>query len=369
VSCAFCVYYSTVNRQIDQARWLAVLAATAIALYLCWLMLRPFIGVLAWAVVLVIVFYPVHDRLASRLGRRGLSALLSCILVVLLAVIPLTLITIALAEELAKVLPNLPSQLSQLMNPETSVVGRLTDWIQRRFGVDPLRSQQFMVDQLQRSSQFLLSISFSLVGNIATGIVKAFFVVFTMYYLFRDGDKIVSNLPAAMPLRRAQSEQIIARTQEVVSASVYGVVSIAALQGFLGGLAFWILGLPSPLLWAVLMAFVCMIPMLGSFLVWGPLAIYLAVKGYWGKAIALAIWGALVISLVDNFLRPKLIKNQTRLHELFVFFSVLGGISVFGLLGIVLGPVVLAITLGLLQTFRAREELTGFGKMEAAENE
>lgn len=315
-------------------------------------MLRPFIGVLAWAVVLVIIFYPVHQRLAGRIGRRSLSALLSCVVVVLIAVIPLTLITVALAEELAKVLPNLPEKLSQVMNPETSVFGRVAGWIQRRFGVDPAGSQKFMAEQLERSGQFMLGFSVSLVGNIAGGIVKAFFVVFTMYYLFRDGDKIVNNLPDAFPLRREQSEAIISRTREVVGASVYGVVSIAALQGFLGGVAFWLLGIPSPLLWAVLMTFVCMIPMLGSFLVWLPISIYLAVNGYWARAITLALWGALVISLVDNFLRPKLIKNQTRLHELFVFFSVLGGISVFGLLGIVLGPVILAITLGLLQTFR-----------------
>ena len=339
------------SRQIVQARWLTVLAATAIALYLCWLMLRPFIGVLAWAIVLVIVFYPVHQRLASRIGGRSLSAFASCIVVVLIAVIPLTVITVALAEELAKVLPNLPTQLSQVLNPEAPVIGRVTQWIQRRSGVDPVRSQEFLTAQLQRSGQWMLGFSFNLAGNIAGGIVKAFFVVFTMYYLFRDGDKIVSKLPEALPLKRDQSEAIIKRTQEVVSASVYGVVSIAALQGLLGGLAFWILGVPSPLLWAVLMTFVCMIPVLGSFLVWAPIAIYLAVNGYWARAIFLALWGGLVISLVDNILRPKLIKNQTRLHELFVFFAVLGGISVFGLLGIVLGPVILAITLGLLQTF------------------
>jgi predicted PurR-regulated permease PerM len=344
-----------VRDQIDQARWLAVLAATAIALYLCWLMLRPFIGVLEWAIVLVIVFYPVHRQIASRLNRRGLSALLSCLLVVLIGVLPLTLITLALADELANVIPNLPSQISQLMNPQTSVFGRVAGWIQGRFGVDTFRSQEFMVEQLKRSSEFMLGFSLSLVGNIATGIVKAFFVVFTMYYLFRDGEKIVSKLPAALPLNREQSEAIITRTQEVVSASVYGVVSIAALQGLLGGLAFWILGIPSPLLWAVLMTFVCMIPILGSFLVWAPLAIYLVVNGHWTKAVILVVWGGLVISTVDNFLRPKLIRNQTRLHELFVFFSVLGGISVFGLLGIVLGPVVLAITLGLLQTFRPQK--------------
>jgi predicted PurR-regulated permease PerM len=283
--------------QIDQARWIAVLVATALALYLCWLMLRPFIGVLAWAVVLVIVFYPVHQRLALRFKRPGLGALLSCILVVLLAVLPLTVLTIAVAEELAKVVPNLPAQISHLMNPETSPFGGAAEWIQGRFGVDPFRSQEFMVNQLQRVSGFMLGFSLS----------------------------------------------------------VAGVVSIAALQGLLGGIAFWILGIPSPLLWAVLMTFICMIPILGSFLVWVPLAIYLIATGHMTKAVLLILWGALVISTIDNFLRPKLIKNQTHLHELFVFFSVLGGISVFGLLGIVLGPVVLAITLGLLQTFRAHQ--------------
>jgi predicted PurR-regulated permease PerM len=316
-------------------------------------MLRPFIGVLAWAVVLVIVFYPVHQRLALRFKRPGLSALISCILVVLLAVLPLTVLTIAIAEELAKVIPNLPAQISQLMNPQASPFGRAAEWIQYRFGVDPLRSQEFMVSQLQRVSGFMLGFSLSVAGNIVSGIVKAFFVIFTMYYLFRDGDKILDNLPAAMPLSRPQSEAIINRTREVVNASVYGVVSIAALQGLLGGIAFWVLGIPSPLLWAVLMTFICMIPILGSFLVWVPLSIYLIAQGHWTKAILLILWGGLVVSTIDNFLRPKWIKNQTRLHELFVFFSVLGGISVFGLLGIVLGPVVLAITLGLLQTFRA----------------
>ena len=341
--------------RIDQARWIGLLAATAIALYLCWLMLRPFIGVLAWSVVLVIVFYPVHNRLASRTRRRRLSALLSCLLVVLVVVLPLIMITMAVAEELGKVVPNLPSQVSQLMDRQTSLFGRVSEWIQIRFGIDTLRSQEFLGEQLKRSGEFLLGFSWSLAGNIVGGIVKSFFVIFTMYYLFRDGDRIVRRLPAALPLSRDRSEAIIARTQEVVSASVYGVVTIAALQGLLGGIAFWVLGIPSPILWAVLMTFVCMIPLAGSFLVWLPLSIYLMTNGHWTKAVLLIVWGALVVSTIDNFLRPKIIRNQTRLHELFVFFSVLGGISVFGLLGIVLGPVVLAITLGLLQAFQRHE--------------
>ncbi|HKS10806.1 MAG TPA: AI-2E family transporter [Pyrinomonadaceae bacterium] len=347
------------KEQIDQARWIAVMAATALALYLCWLMLRPFIGVLAWAIVLVIVFYPVHQRLKVRIKRPWVSALLSCVLVVLLAVLPLTVLTVAVAEELSAAVPNLPAKIASVMNPQTSLLGRASEWIQGRFGIDTSRSEQFMADQLQRAGQFLLSLSWNLAGGIASGIVKAFFVVFTMYYLFRDGDKIVSKLPAALPLERQQSKAIITRTSEVVSASVYGIVVIASLQGLLGGLAFWILGIPSPLLWAVLMTFVCMIPVLGSFLVWLPWSIFLFANGHVTKGILLVLWGALVISTIDNFLRPKWMKNQTRLHELLVFFSVLGGISVFGLLGIVLGPVVLAITLGLLQTFRAHQTVDG----------
>lgn len=342
-----------VKQQVEQARWIAMLAATAIALYLCWLMIRPFLGVLAWAIVLVIVFYPVHRRLSIRIKRRGLRALLSCLLVVLVIILPLTVLTAAIAQELVKVIPNLPSQISQLLNSESSPFGRLSSWAETRFGLDTVSSKAFIVDHLKQWSEGLLGSSLNLMGNIVSGIVKAFFVLFTMYYLFKDGDKIVNKLPAAMPLSRDQSEAIIARTQEVVSASVYGVVTIAAIQGVLGGIAFWILGIPSPLLWAVLLAFVCMIPVAGSFLVWLPWSIYLMATGHWTKAIILIVWGALIISTVDNFLRPKLVGGQTRLHELFIFFSVLGGLSVFGLLGIVLGPVVLAITLGLLRTFQS----------------
>jgi predicted PurR-regulated permease PerM len=311
-------------------------------------------GVGAWAGVLVIVFYPVHKSIAERTGRRSLSALISCLLVVLVVVLPLTLITAAVIHEFAKVGPDLPTNLSQILSQQPAILGRVSQWAQNRFGINLLGSQEFFFEQLRNLSQRLLGASFSLMGNIVTSIVKAFFVIFTMYYLFRDGDKIVSKLPNALPLNREQSEAIILRTHQVVSASVYGVVTIAALQGLLAGLAYWILGIPSPVLWAVLTAFVCMIPVAGSFLVWLPLAIYLMINGSWTRAVLLIIWGGLVISTIDNLLRPKLVGTQTKLHELFIFFSVLGGISVFGLLGIVLGPVVLAITLGLLQTFQLR---------------
>jgi predicted PurR-regulated permease PerM len=344
------------NEKLPQALWLAVLAATGIALYLCWLMLRPFITVLEWAAVLVIVFYPVHKRLAKKIKRRGLSALVSSVLVIVIVVVPLTFLTVALTNELASAARDLPAHVAQLLDPETPVTGKVSKWIHDYLALNTLSSQAFLVEQLKNAGGALLEQSLGLMGNILNGIVKVFFVVFTMYYLFRDGDKIVRALPGVLPLNSQQSEAILARTSQVVSASVYGVVTIAMIQGMLGGLAFWILGVPSPILWATVLAFVSMIPIAGSFFVWLPASIYLLMTGHWTKAILLSLWGALVISTIDNLLRPKLIKNQTKLPELFIFFSVLGGMSVFGLLGIVLGPVVLAITLGLLQTFKQEND-------------
>ncbi len=173
-----------------------------------------------------------------------------------------------------------------------------------------------------------------------------------MYYLFRDGERMRTAAYDMVPLSGAQAREIFDRTGEVISASVYGVLVIAVIQGVLGGLAFWVLGIPSPLLWGVVMIFLSMIPMLGSFIVWVPAAIFLAITGHWVSAVILTVWGALVIGSVDNFLRPKLVGERTRLHELLVFFSVLGGLQVFGVLGIVLGPVIVAITIALLDVLR-----------------
>lgn len=338
-------------------RLIAVLAVTFIALYLCWLMLRPFIAVLAWAAVLVIVFYPVHKRLAEKIKRRSLCALLSTTLVILIVVAPLAFLTIAVTNELQGAVTNLPTQVQQLREPGGALTGRLPSWIQERIGTDPEALRRFLTEQLQNYGSAIVGRSVGMLGNIITGIVKVFFVIITMYYLFRDGDNIVAALPGALPFSIEQSEALLERISQVISASVYGVVTIALLQGFLGGIAFWVLGVPSPLLWAVVLAFICMIPLAGSFFVWGPAAIYLIATNHLTKGIILVIWGAVVISSIDNLLRPKLIKNQTKLHELFVFFAVLGGMSMFGLLGIVLGPVILAITIGLLNTFKSKAAL------------
>ncbi|HVF51615.1 MAG TPA: AI-2E family transporter [Pyrinomonadaceae bacterium] len=333
-------------------RWIALFAATLIALRLCWLMLQPFIQVLLWAVVLVIVFYPVHKRIVARTGRPSWSALLSCLLVIATILIPLTLVTLAVVKEVSGVAQNLQANVETLLNPDSPITGRLLRWLGQYVDIEQWRSQQFITERLKAMSGGIASQTLGFVGGALGAIVEIFFVIFTMYYLFRDGERMRLALHDVVPLDRTQSHDIFERTRDVISASVYGVLVIAAIQGALGGLAFWALGLPSPLLWGVVMLFLSMIPMAGSFIVWVPAAIFLGVTGHWGKAILLAVWGTFAIGTVDNFLRPKLVGEKTKLHELLIFFSVLGGLQLFGVIGLVLGPVVVAITLALLEIFR-----------------
>ncbi len=335
-----------------QARWIALLAATAIALYLCWLMLQPFINVVTWAAVLVIFFYPVHRRLVARTNRPATSALLSSLLVIFTILIPLSLITLAIVNEVANIVQNLQSSQSGIINPQSSFMGRIIGWIGNYVNLEQVLSQKAIAERLRAMSGTIASSTLGFLGGLVGFVVQVFFVIFTMYYLFRDGEKIVLALPTMLPLEREESDRIFARTRDVISASLYGVLVIAVIQGALGGLMFWVLGVPSAIVWAVVMTFLSMIPMAGSFLVWIPAAIYLAATGHWAKAIILTAWGTLVIGTVDNFLRPKLVGERTKLHELLIFFSVLGGLQVFGVIGIVLGPVVLAITLALLDVFR-----------------
>jgi predicted PurR-regulated permease PerM len=316
-------------------------------------MVQPFLGVIAWATVLVIVFYPVHRRLATRIRHPSLAALVSCLLVILVILVPVALITLAVVNELSGALDSLQSGVNYLLDPNSRFTGPILNFLSRFVDISQLRSEEFLLARLKGVSAQIAGQTLGFLGGLASFFIQMFFVIFTMYYFFKDGENISRTIRDALPLDREQSENIMSRTREVIDASVYGVLTIAIIQGTLGGLAFWVLGLPSAIIWGVVMTFLSMVPMLGAFLVWVPGAIFLVITGHWMKALLLTLWGTLAIGTIDNFLRPKLVGSRTRLHELLIFFAVLGGLNVFGVLGVVLGPVVIAITLALIDVYRA----------------
>jgi predicted PurR-regulated permease PerM len=340
-----------------QSQWILLVALTGLALYLCWSIMRPFLPVLLWAAVLVIVFHPAYRWWRHRLGSVALAALVTTLLVIVTIIVPLVAVSSAVVAQLQGVASAAQDQVTGLLaDPvQAARLQESLDWLTRYAGIEVAEIRQGLQQAATALSRLLVQETMSVLGGALGFIVSTFFVMFTMYYLFKDGEAAVEVVQSMLPLDRARSDALVQRTGEVVTASVFGVVVIAIVQGTLGGLMFWVLGLPSPLVWGVVMIVLATIPMLGTFLVWVPAAIFLAVTGHLVKALVLTFWGAVVIGMADNMLRPRLVGDRAQMHELLIFFSVLGGLQVFGVLGILLGPVVVAIGLSLLEAFRAAD--------------
>ena len=332
---------------------ITLLIVLAIALYVCWLMLQPFFNVLLWAAVLAVVFYPMHRRILSRNGHPTLSAALSTLLVVVFILLPVTFITIAVVRELSGVATSVARRaLERCRSARFRLSAASMDWAGQYIHVDREAAERSWPSAMKRGAR-----SWPAARSWSSAVPSAPSCRWCSSCSRSSTCSVTANASArprtsCCRIQRVQAHDIALRTQEVIGATVYGVLVIAAIQGTLGTLIFWILGLPSPLLWGVVMFFLSMIPMAGAFLVWVPAALYLALTGAYVKAAILVAWGLLVIGSIDNFLSPRLVGQRARLHELLIFFAVLGGLEVFGVLGLVLGPVVIAVTLALIEMVR-----------------
>ena len=338
----------------NQSQWLLLAGITFIALYLAWRIVSPFIDVIVWAVALVIVFYPLYEAIQRKTKRPGLSALLTLVAVIALVVVPILLVGSAAVSQLSTAASSTQASVQELMaHPyDNRWVEKVTGIASRYVDLDQVFSHQNLQSLATRVSQVLVQGTVGIVGGAVGFVAKLFFVLFTMFYLFRDAPLAVSRLQDMLPMSRVRSEEVLRHIREVINASVYGVVAIAMLQGVLGGFMLWVLGVPSSLLLGVLMGIFSMVPVVGGALVWVPSVIVLLITGHMTKAIVLATWCVIVVGTVDNFLRPKLVGGRTQMHDLMIFFSVLGGVQVFGMMGLLLGPVVFAITFALLTVFR-----------------
>ena len=184
--------------------------------------------------------------------------------------------------------------------------------------------------------------------------VQILLTFFVLFYLFRDRREALGTLRSLVPLSEKETDKVFTRVADTIHATVFGTLTVAAVQGVLGGLIFWWLGLPAPILWGAVMALLAIVPVLGAFVVWLPVAIFLAASGQWGQAVILTLWGTVVVGLIDNLLYPMLVGKRLRLHTVPVFFAIVGGLAVFGAAGVILGPVILALTDAILEIWRRR---------------
>ncbi|HEY0877121.1 MAG TPA: AI-2E family transporter [Zeimonas sp.] len=328
----------------DRTFWLLV-AAVTIAFF--WILL-PFYGAVFWATIIAVLFAPVQRRLVRVLhGRHNLAALVTLVLVLLVVILPLTWIGAMITQEAASVYQRI--QQGEL-RPGTwfrAMLDALPPWatsLLERFNLSSLSDiQDRFAAGLQRAVQFVVQQGVN-IGQGTFQFVIAFFVMlYLLFFLLRDGDRLVRRIRLALPLQPELKGQFGEKFTTVVRATVKGNIVVAVLQGGLGGLAFWVLGINAAVLWGVAMAILSLLPAVGAALVWLPVALYLIGSGATWAGIGLIAFGVLVIGLVDNVVRPILVGKDTKMPDYVALISTLGGIAVFGVNGFVIGPVIAAL--------------------------
>jgi len=332
------------------------LAAIALLAFLLFRILQPFFGPILWATLIAFLLYPVSVRLrlATR-GRLGLAAALLTAAVGLGFVLPAVGIAAAFggqAVELGQRLGRV-AQEYEIRRPEDltrlPVVGRLVQWVDVHSPVSAAQVQGWFIEGVQKAVQFLLTHTrsvlfgaFGIVGNIAL-------MLFVLFFFFRDGDRMAARAVRLIPLEPARKEKLRRHVQEVTRAVVFGTLVTAIVQGTLIGVSFWITGLPSPVVFGVLGMVSSFIPFVGTALVIVPATIVLLIQGVAWKWIFMLVWGFVAVGASDNFLRPALVSGRAEVGTLTAFFGVVGGLAAFGMIGLFLGPVLLALVLALLQ--------------------
>lgn len=328
----------------NRALWVLLLAVT---LALGWILL-PLYGTILWGSIFALLFAPLYRWLLPRVkGRRNTAALLTLITVLLVVILPLALITAALAREAALLYTHLQSGETDPARYFRGVFDALPEWVTRvldRFGlIDFSTLQKRLSAAMAQGSQFIATQALS-VGQLTFEFVASFFItLYLTFFLIRDGSDLTRAIRHAIPLAPAHKQDLVGKFATVIRATVKGNLLVAAIQGALGGVAFWFLGVNGALLWGVLMAFLSLLPAVGAGLVWLPVALYFFLSGALWQGVALTAWGVLVIGLIDNLLRPILVGKDTRMPDYVVMITTIGGMAVFGINGFVIGPAIAAM--------------------------
>ena len=332
------------------ANGLVLTALVLIGLYLCFQLALPFLPAISWALALAVVLGPLQRKLESKWKRRNRVTFVSLAVIAVIVVVPAIFVTNRLIMEISK-----GAELIQTH----ATAGTLTRPLGNYPHLDPLdrwiARQIDLPETVGRLATWLTNIATSFVrGSVMhlTGLLLTFYLLF---YFLRDRHLALESLRSLAPLSPAEMDRVFSRVTATIHATVYGTLVVATIQGTLGGLMFWILGLPAPLLWGLIMGLLAVIPVLGAFVIWIPAAIWLASQGMWGKALLLTAWGGIVVAGIDNLIYPILVGNRLHQHTLLTFISLVGGLLFFGSSGIILGPLSVTLTLLLLEIWHDRK--------------
>ena len=336
----------TTSPERERLAALGFYGAAVLLAYLIFQLFAPFLAPLAWSAVLAICFYPTHRRLERRFGP-GRAALLSTTSVALVVIVPLLAVASVFVSEASQLLGDVPRLV-------TEMPGSARRWLEMGLryvpGGETLDPAAVLGESAKRAAAFLSSKAASVLQNVVVFVADLFIMIFALFFLFRDAPTLMAALRRVIPLPSDVRERLIRQTGALVTASITSSLIVGAVQGLAGALVFWALGLSAPVFWGVVMAVFCLLPF-GAWVVWGPAAIWLIATGSVGRGLLLAGIGVGLVSAIDNILRPILLSERTEMNGLLLLVSLFGGAIAFGTVGLVLGPVLMAVALALFEAF------------------
>lgn len=344
----------------------ALLGAFGLVLYLCYRIMQPFLMPILLALILSTLLTPVYETLAARLNNRNsLAALLVCLGLTVAILLPVLLLSITLAREANQVYEQLkqPETLGKIqwwLDPDTSpILTRIRSWLPRSLRLENFDIGPRVVERAQAIGTAGLAYAGTFAAGVFNFLMDYFIMIVVLFFLLRDSDYFAQSVRRLSPLSDEEEHLFVDRFRVVTRATVLGNLLTALVQGLLSGLIFLILGLPNPILWGALTALFSLVPVVGTALIWVPWTIYLIATGSVVRAIIFAALEVVLVGGADNILRPLLIEGRVKMHTLVVFFSILGGIGYFGILGMFIGPLVFAIAVTFMDFYGARDTSSG----------
>ncbi len=328
-----------------------------LSLYGAYLVLRPFVHIIVMGAVLAALFQPLFNHIKTKFGgRAGAAALCTTVLIFLVIILPLFSVLTALLTQGAQTVAAIQDWLSA-----TDLSGRqgreqlapYLSWLQGRLpflDLETIDIQDDLLELSKRAGQYLLDTGTSILGNAVLVVFNFGILIFLLFFLIRDGEALLKRIKYLSPLREEQEDRIIQQFKDVSRSVVLGCFLIAILQGIAGGIGLAIAGVPA-IFWGAVMAFASLIPVAGTGLVWVPASIYLIAVGQWEWGVFLLLWGLCVVTMIDTILRPLFLKGRSKMSIVYVFLSILGGISYFGALGLLYGPLLLSFAMIMLNIY------------------
>lgn len=334
----------------SRGKLLALAVATALVLYLCFLIVAPFLAPIIWATTIAVVTHRFARWVRARVETPGRQAAICTATVAVAILLPIAVLTYVAIGQVGAAVAELQSEETQKqMQAWLKANPRIEQaWNEVSDGFNPAEKIPELLERLRPGAMAAISMPLYVA-------LQLVIMLYVLFFLYRDERRAIDSLRWMLPLTEAESDRLLSRVGDTLNATIYGTMTVAVTQGVAGGLMMAVLGVPAAVLWGVVMAFVAIIPT-GTFTVWGPATAYLALQGEWVRAGILLGWGALAIGLIDNFLYPVLVGQRLHQHTVVTFIAIVGGLSLFGLTGVVLGPVIVAVTFFLLELWRRRTE-------------